>query len=210
MQSSPIMRLLLGLFVISACTTGEKRSATSSGAESTLVIAAIPTKPWSQSRPFFQGSVVADTQIPVADKDSLSVATPPVQLSPSPTGDSVTEIGGAIMPAPYLVHEYLMNGARYAAIEQEIGKAPNGQPVMGEVSRVTLPAMDSTEHLMFAGLCGIDGRSDAYVLAIVGIGEDSVSRTYRNIRKAWRFERVSKSFRKIPTTNVVCFDPGED
>jgi hypothetical protein len=37
-----------------------------------------------------------------------------------------------------------------------------------------------------------------------------VSRTYRNIRKAWRFERVSKSFRKIPTTNVVCFDPGED
>jgi len=111
------------------------------------------------------------------------------------------------MPDPFWVHEYMINGVRYAAIGQEIGKKANGQPLMGEVSRVTLPAMDSTEHLMFAGLCGIDYKSDAYVLAVVGIGGDSV---YRNIRKAWRFERASRSLREIPTTNVVCFDPGED
>ena len=107
------------------------------------------------------------------------------------------------MPAPYWVHEYLMNGVRYAAIEQEIGKEANGQPLMGEVSRVTLPAMDSTEHLMFAGLCRIDDESDPYVLAVQRIGGDSVN---RNIRKAWRFERASRSLREIPTTNVVCFD----
>ena len=107
------------------------------------------------------------------------------------------------MPAPYWVHEYLMNGVRYAAIEQEIGKEANGQPLMGEVSRVKLPAMDTTENLMFAGLCGIDYKSDPYILAVVGIGGGSV---YRNISKAWRFERASRSFREIPPTNVVCFD----
>jgi hypothetical protein len=202
------MRFLLGLLLLSACGIGEKRSVAASGAESTLVIAAIPTRPWNQPQPLSQGRPIpADTQIRITDKDSLSIAMPPVQLSPSPRGDSVTEIGGAMMPAPYWVHEYLMNGVRYAAIEQEIGKEANGQALMGEVSRVTLPPMDSTEHLMFAGLCGIDYKSDAYVLAVVGIGGDSV---YRNIRKAWRFERASRSLREIPTTNVVCFDPGED
>ena len=208
MKSSPVMRFLLGLLLLSACGNGEKRSVASPRAETTFVIAAIPTRPWNQPQPFFRGSpVAADTQIKVTDKDSLSLALLPVQLSPSPRGDSVTEIGGAIMPAPYWVHEYLMNGVRYAAIEQEIGKEENGQPLMGEVSRVTLPAMDSTEHLMFAGLCGIDYKSDAYVLAVVGIGGDSV---YRNIRKAWRFERASRSLDEISTSNVVCFDPGED
>ena len=197
------MRFLSGLLVLSACGVAEKRSVPSSGGESTLVIAAIETRPWKHPVPLPQGRPIADTQVRVTDKDSLSIAMPPVQLSPSPSGDSVTEIGGAIMPAPYWVHEYLMNGVRYAAIEQEIGKEANGQPLMGEVSRVTLPAMDSTEHLMFAGLCGIDYKSDPYVLAIQGIGGDSVN---RNIRKAWRFERASRSLREIPTTNVVCFD----
>jgi hypothetical protein len=202
------MRLLLGLVLLSACRAGEKRSVASSGAESTLVIAAIETRPWNQPQPFPQGRpVAADAQVKVTDRDSLAIAMPAVPLSPSPEGDSVTEIGGAIMPAPYWVHEYKMNGVGYVAIEQEIGKKANGQPLMGEVSRVTLPAMDSTEHVMFAGLCGIDYNSDAYVVAVVGIGGDSV---YRNIRKAWRFERASRSLREIPTTNVVCLDPGED
>jgi hypothetical protein len=197
------MRFLLGLLLVSACGIGEKRSVASSGTESTLVIAAIDTRPWNHPGPLPQGRPIADTQARVTDKDSLSIAMPPVQLSPSPEGDSVTEIGGAIMPAPYWVHEYKMNGVRYAAIEQEIGKKANGQPLMGEVSRVTLPAMDSTENVMFAGLCGIDYNSDPYVVAVVGIGGDSVN---RNIRKAWRFERASRSLREIPTTNVVCFD----
>jgi hypothetical protein len=200
------MRYLLGLLLLGACGVGERRSVASSGAESTLVIAAIETRPWNQPQPFPQARpVAADAKVSVTDNDSSSIGIPPVHLTPSPEGDSVTEIGGAMMPAPYWVHEYLMKGVSYAAIEQEIGKKANGQPLMGEVSRVTLPPMDSTEHLMFAGLCGIDYNSDAYVLAVEGIGGDSV---YLNIRKAWRFERAS--LREIPTVNVVCFDPGED
>ena len=202
------MRFLLVLLLLSACSVGENRPVASSGAESTLVVTAIDTRPWNQPRPLPGATpVAADTQVRVAENDSLSTAMAAAQLRPSPEGDSVTEIGGAIMPAPYWVHEYMMSGVRYAAVEQEIGKKTNGQPLMGEVSRVTLPTMDSTEHLMFAGLCGIDYTSDAYVLAVVGIGGDSV---YRKIRKAWRFERTSRSLRAIPTTNVVCFDVGED
>jgi len=197
------MKSLLGLLVLSACGSAEKRSAPSSGAESTLVVAAIDTRPWNRPVSFPQGRPIADTRVTVTDKDSFSIAMPPVQLRPSPEGDSVTEIGGAIMPAPYWVHEYRMNGVGYAAIEQEIGKKANGQPLMGEVSRVTLPAMDSTEHVMFAGLCAIANNSDPYVVAVVRMGGDSVN---RNIRKAWRFERASRSLREIPITNVVCFE----
>jgi hypothetical protein len=105
------------------------------------------------------------------------------------------------------VHQYRKDGVTYASIEQEIGKKANGQPLWSAVSRVALPPMDSTQHLMHSGLCGIDYKSDSYVLAIVGIGGDSV---YRNIRKAWRFDRGARTLREIPTTNVVCFDPGED
>jgi hypothetical protein len=205
------MRLLLGLVLLSACGVDKKAAVTSSGAESTLAIAATPISPWGQPRPPSHGtSIGAGTQVEVTASDSLSTALARAQLSPNPEGDSVREIGGAIMPAPYWMHEYMMNGVRYAAIDQEIGKRANGQPLMGEVRRVTVPPMDSTEHLMFAGLCGIDSNSDAYVLAIVGLGEDTVNRVYRNIRKAWRFERASRSFVEIPTKNVVCFDPGED
>ena len=198
------MRFLLGLLVLTACGIGEKRSIDRSEPESTLVVAKIPTRSWDQQQRLPEG----DTKR--ADTNSSLIPVTPVHVSASPEGDSVTEIGGAKMPDPYWVHEYLMNGVRYAAIEQEIGKKANGQPLMGEVSRVTLPAMDSTEHLMFAGLCGIDDKSDAYVLAIVGLGEDTANRVYRNIRKAWRFQRASRSFVELPTKNVVCFDPGED
>ena len=203
------MRFLPALLVLSACRFGEKSSVERSGSESSLVVAQIPTRSWD-SQPILRAPTGADSQVRVANVDSSHIAMSPVQLSPSPEGDSVTEIGGAIMPAPYWVREYTMNGIRYAAVEQEIGKKANGQPQMGEVSRVKLPKMDSTEHLMFAGLCGIDNNSDAYVLAIVGAGEDTVNRVYRNIRKAWRFERASRMLHEIPTKNVVCFDPGED
>jgi hypothetical protein len=205
------MRVLLALLFLSACRVDEKRSVASSGVDSPVVISAMTTRPWNQPQPLPQrNAIAADTEARVTDNDSMSTAIARAQLSPSPEGDSVKEIGGAIMPAPNWVHEYMMNGVRYAAIEQEIGKKANGQPLMGEVSRVTLPLMDSTEHLMFAGLCGTDYNTDAYVLALVGLGEDTVNRVYRNIGKAWRFERASRSLREIPTKNVVCFDPGED
>jgi len=112
-----------------------------------------------------------------------------------------------MIDSTYWAHEYFKNGIRYASIEQQTGKKADGQPLSGVVSTIALPPMDSTQHLMFSGLCGINYKSDRYVLAVVGIGGDSV---YRNILKAWRFDRESKILREIPTTNVVCFDPGED
>src|SRR5450756_1594481 len=100
MKSSLAMWFLLGLILLSACEAGEKRSVPSSGAESTLVIAAIETRPWNHPVPLPQGRPIADTQARVTDKDSLSIAMPPVQLSPSPEGDSVTAVSYTHLTLP--------------------------------------------------------------------------------------------------------------
>jgi hypothetical protein len=63
--------------------------------------------------------------------------------------------------------------------------------------------MDSTEHLRFSGLCGRGYNSDDYVLAVVGIGGDSV---WRNTKKAWRFDPDFGTLREIPAKGVVCYN----
>ena len=67
--------------------------------------------------------------------------------------------------------------------------------------------MDSTQWLMHAGMCGVNNKSDVDVLAIAAANDDSV---YRNISRAWRFDRTTKTLREIPTTNVVCWNQGDD
>ena len=125
----------------------------------------------------------------------------------TPLSDSITHIGSAPMDSVYASFDYQQNGVEYASIVREIGTKPNGQPLFGIVATVTLPPMDSTEHLFAPGFCGPDYKADPYVIAVVGIGGDSV---WRNIKKAWRFDRESKTLREIPTKNVVCFDPMVD
>jgi hypothetical protein len=122
----------------------------------------------------------------------------------TPLSDSIKEVGGGIIDDTYGAVHYIKNDLEYLSIVRDIGTRPNGQPLMGIVTTVTLPAMDTTEHLMYSGLCGTNYKSDQYVIAVVGIGGDSV---YRNIKKAWRFDRDVKALREIPTKNVVCFDP---
>src|SRR4051812_3745736 len=101
------MWLLLVALLLSACSAVENRPVASSGAESTLVVTAIDPSPGNQPGPPPRATpAAADTQVRVAEDDSLSTAMAAAQLRPSPEGDSVTEIGGAIMPAPYWVHEY--------------------------------------------------------------------------------------------------------
>ncbi|MEO8911261.1 MAG: hypothetical protein ABI408_13690 [Gemmatimonadaceae bacterium] len=121
----------------------------------------------------------------------------------TPLSDSITQIGSGRIGRTYRVFDYLKNGVEYASIVREIGTKPNGQPLMGIVSTVVLPHMDSTDHLRFSGVCGRAYNSDDYVLAVVGIGGDSV---WRNATKGWRFDPDFGTLREIPTKDLVCYN----
>jgi hypothetical protein len=121
----------------------------------------------------------------------------------TPLSDSITQIGSGRIDDTYQVLDYLRNGVEYASIVREIGTKPSGQPLMGIVNTVALPPMDSTERLRFSGLCGGGYKSDDYVLAVVGIGGDSV---WRNTKKAWRFDPDFGTLREIPMKGVVCYN----
>jgi hypothetical protein len=194
------MRSLLACLILSACSVGERQpeAATLSTAQTADQVSSAVGEP-AQTLPAQSSTPAATPQTKIATDSSLVGLTP--------LSDSIKHVGSGIVDDTYGAFHYIKNGVEYLSIVRDIGTKPNGQPLMGIVSSVTLPAMDTTEHLMFSGLCGTDYKSDQYVFAVVGIGGDSV---YRNIKKAWRFNRDAKALREIPTKNVVCFDPMGD
>jgi hypothetical protein len=196
------MRLLLALVIVTGCSVGERRSEPASPLQNQAVVRGPLGVDHSA-----QG-VQAQSSTPVESVQTNTTVTDSSFVGLTPLSDSITHIGSGRIDDTYGAFDYIKNGIEYASIVHDIGTKPDGQPLWGIVSTVFLPPMDSTEHLMFSGLCGADYKSDPYVLAVVGAGGDSV---YRNIRKAWRFDRQAKTLREIPTKNVVCFDPmGQD
>jgi hypothetical protein len=196
------MRLLLALVILTGCSVGERRSEPAPPPKSQMVVRG--PLGVDQSAQGLQ----AQSSTPAERVQTNTSATDSSFVGLTPLSDSITHIGSGMIDDIYGAFDYIKNGIEYASIVRDIGKKPDGQPLMGIVSTVVLTAMDSTEHLMFSGLCGTDYKSDPYVLAVVGLGGDSV---YRNIRKAWRFDREAKTLHEIPTKNVVCFDPmGQD
>lgn len=190
------MRSFLVCMIVSACGVGERQPATAtSSASQTVQLSSVASESVQSIRA--QSSTLAPgSRTKTAGDLSL--------LGLMPLSDSIKHVGSGMIDDTYGAFDYITNGIEYLAIVRDIGTKPNGQPLMGIVTTVTLPPMDTAEHLMFSGLCGTNNKSDPYVLAVVGIGGDSV---YRNIKKAWRFDRDVKALREIPTKNVVCFDP---
>ena len=191
------MRPLLACLIVTACI-GERHSEPVPSSRSQTVVqvrSAVGDSAPSLQAQNSKSAVSTQTNTAVTDSSFVGL---------TPLSDSITHVGSGMIDETYGAFDYIKNGVEYASIVRDIGTKPNGQPLMGIVSTVVLPPMDTTEHLMFSGLCGTDYKSDQYVLAVVGIGGDSV---YRNIKKAWRFDRDAKTLREIPTKNVVCFDP---
>lgn len=106
----------------------------------------------------------------------------------------------------YGASEYRKNGVTYLRIQRLLSNRPDGWPVWSTRARIALPPIDSGEHLLFAGLCGVADKSDPYLIAIAAGKSDT---TYREVRRAWRFERQSEVLGEVPTDNVVCRNLGE-
>jgi len=107
----------------------------------------------------------------------------------------------------YAASEYRKNGVTYLRIQRLLGSRPDGSPVWSTRTRIALPQINSSEYLLFAGPCGIaEDVSDPYLIAIAAGKSDT---TYREVRRAWRFEGQGEVLREVPTDNVVCRNLGE-
>ena len=195
------MRSLLSCLIVTACSVGE-RHPEPAPSSTTPVKAQVPSAVDVSAQ-----SLTVHSSTPAVALQANTAAINSSIAGLTPLSDSIKHVGSGIIDDTYGAFDYIKNGVEYLSIVRDIGTKPDGQPLLGIVSTVTLPPMDTTEHLMFSGLCGTDYKSDQYVLAVVGIGGDSV---YRNIKKAWRFDREARALHEIPTKNVVCFDPMGD
>jgi hypothetical protein len=120
-----------------------------------------------------------------------------------PWGDSIIPIRSGRLDDTYQVFDYMRNGVEHASIVRAIGTQPDGKALLGIVNTVVLPPMDSSERLQFSGICGRGYDSESYVLGVVSIGGDS---TWRNTKKAWRFDPDFGTLREIPAKGVVCYN----
>jgi hypothetical protein len=141
-------------------------------------------------------------------EDSVLDALLPGRRVVTASGDTLLNMAGGMLDEEYGASEYRKNSAKYVRIERSLGRRPDGRPIWSTRARLLLPRMDSTQALLFAGMCGIDDKSDPFVLAIPAAGPgDSV---YRNIRHAWRFDRATETLHVIPASNIFCRDVNED
>jgi hypothetical protein len=145
-----------------------------------------------------------------AYEDSLLNSVFPGDSILTPAGDTLVALGGGSISNDndYFVGRYRKNSTEYVKIERFMGYRPDGKhAIMLTILRLPLPAMDSTQWLLYGGMCGVNDSSDLNVLAIAVNNGDSV---VRNISHAWRFDRAKMTLSEIPTANVVCWNDGDE
>ena len=180
----------IGLMVFVAACDREHRPERSSAVETTSIVGT--------------SSIAAGST--GAYEDSLMDALFPGDTALTRGGDTLVELGGGSINDGYYVGQYRKNSTRYAKIERFVGYRPDGKrAILLTLLRFPLPVMDSTQWLMYGGMCGVNDTSDVNVLAIAVNNDDSV---YRNISHAWRFDRAKVTLSEIPTANVVCWNQG--
>jgi hypothetical protein len=147
-----------------------------------------------------------DSAVVTAAEDSVLDALVPGRSAVTRFGDTLVHVGGGMMGDDYAASEYRKNGATYLRMQRLLGNRSDGWPIWSTRTRILLPAMDSTQHLLIAGQCGTADRIDSNLIAIAVGKTDSV---YREIRHAWRFDRASETLRAVETRGLTCHNPGE-
>ena len=182
--------VVIGLMVIVVACSREHRPERSSG---------VDTDSTAGTSSIAAGSTVAY-------EDSLLDSLFPGDSTLTRAGDMLVELGGGSITDGYFVTQYRKNSTRYVKIERLVGYRPGGKrAIFSTLLKLPLPPMDSTQWLMFGGMCGVNDTSDLNILAIAVANDDTV---YRNISHAWRFDRAKATLSAIPTANVVCWNQG--
>ncbi|MCA1837502.1 MAG: hypothetical protein LC674_01590 [Actinobacteria bacterium] len=130
----------------------------------------------------------------------------------APNGDTLQPLNFSFLEnsagKDYEFVYYARNGVRFVRVDRQAGRTARGQALSLAQSRLRLPSMDSTDHIVLEGRCLIDGKDAPLVVAITGTAGDSV---YRYARHAWRLDTAAGVLREIPIAGVTCrHDSGEE
>jgi hypothetical protein len=120
-------------------------------------------------------------------------------------GDTLMSLGYGFLQdssaKDYSFVYYSRNGVHYIRVVRRSGDPVRGRRTRSTTSRLRLPAMDSTQHLVMEGYCLLNGKDSPLIVAVTGTAGDSV---YRRARHAWKFDTGAGILREIPINGVMC------
>ena len=140
--------------------------------------------------------------------DALLDTILPARPAVIATGDTVESFGGSMMDTSYAVAHYRKNSAQFFRIDQSTGHRPDGKAIWRTITHVSLPVLKKEEQFMHGGMCGTGDKGEPYILAVVTAKAEQVE--WKDVSRAWRFDRASETVKEIDPKQVTCWNPGDD
>ena len=123
----------------------------------------------------------------------------------APNGDTLRALGYGFLQdssaEDYSFRYYSRNSDRYIRVVRRTSNGSGGRPTRSTASRLRLPAIAPTDHLVMEGYCMVNGKDAPLIVAITGTAGDSV---YWHAHHAWRLDTGSGILREIPATGIMC------
>jgi hypothetical protein len=196
--------LIIALFTLTACNAGDRKeeASTSTIRSTDSVVSATAIR----SRDTVNVAVPKDSAGLAAYEDSiisqLPIGSPAIVTA---NGDTLRSLGFGFLQdssaKDYNFLYYSRNGAFYIRVERESSEAMRGRRTGSTTSRLRLPAMDSTQHLVMQGYCVLNGKDAPLIIAITGTAGDSV---YWRARHAWKLDTGAGILREVSINGLMC------
>jgi hypothetical protein len=195
-------RAILGLLALGAACISRDRQADSSASSTRSEATAVSSTPRSPAAA--TNSVVPKDSVGLAAYEDAIIGRLLSERFVTQNGDTLQSLGSGFLQdssaEAYSFRYYSKNGVRYLRVVRA-SYPTTGLPTHSTASRLRLPPIHSTEHLVMEGYCAMDGKDAPLVIAITGTAGDSV---YRHARHAWKLDSSTGVFREIPTKGVMC------
>jgi len=198
--------LIIGLItVIAACSARDRqeevRTDTTRSRDSAVSTIAIRSRDTSMNTAVPKDSVGLS-----AYEDSiigeLPIGSPGIVIA---NGDTLRSLGYGFLQdssaKDYSFLYYSRNSVSYIRVVRRSSDALRDLATRSTTSRLRLPAIDSTQHLVMEGYCVLDGKDAPLIIAITGTAGDS---TYWRARHAWKLDTGAGILREIPIAGVMC------
>jgi hypothetical protein len=194
----------IALFTLTACSAGDRQEKASTGTlrstDSIVRTTAI------RSQDGVNTAVPKDSVGLAAYEDSiigqLPIGSPAIVAA---NGDTLRSLGYGFLQdssaRDYSFLYYSRNGVSYLQVVRRSSDAVRSRRTSSTTSRLLLPAMDPTQHLVMEGYCVLNGKDAPLIIAITGTAGDSV---YWRARHAWKFDTGAGLLRDIPINGVMC------
>ena len=196
--------LIIALFTLTACSAGDRQEEASTGTIRSTDSAVSTTAIRSQDS--VNAAVPKDSVGLAAYEDSiigqLPIGSPAIVTA---NGDTLRSLAYAFLQdssaKDYSFLYYSRNGVSYIRVLRRSSETLHGRRARSTTSRLRLPAIDSTQHLVMQGYCVLNGKDAPLIIAITGTAGDSV---YWRARHAWKLDTGAGILREVPINGVMC------